>query len=261
MAADTNLKQRVLSVLIVGERCSGDNDDNHDQQNAISAHGLVPSPVAMVDATIRRLSAHPLSPDKHARAAGRPATAGNIAAESLLMARRITSLSVAPDLDPINAQADQPRDSPWEKVVEDFVTEPISPELSYRGLRSSVVLQALEDIESEPTQSLDFADAVAFFTRSGSWAGWRTTIADFLDMHRDELEGIGRRCIDARRSMEELPSGARQRSPGTLCVTPLRLARLLASRQGARPNTSGSRTTPPTFVPMETRLDPALPPM
>jgi hypothetical protein len=133
------------------------------------------------------------------------------------------------------------------------VTEPISLELSYRGLWTSVVLQALEDIKSQPLQSLDFADAVAFFTRSGSWAGWRATIADFLDMPRDELEAIGRRCIDARRSLEELPSGARQRSPGAPCVTPLRLARLLASRQGARPSTfhaTGSRTEPPTLVGM-----------
>ena len=100
MAADTNLKQRVLSVLVVGKRCSGDDDDNHDQQNAISAHGSVPSPAVMVDATIRRRSAHPLSPDKHARAAGRLATAGDIAAQSLMMVRRITSLSAAPDFDP-----------------------------------------------------------------------------------------------------------------------------------------------------------------
>jgi hypothetical protein len=147
------------------------------------------------------------------------------------------------------------------EIVEGVVTEPISSELSYRGLWSSVVLQALEDIESQSMQSSDFADAVAFFNRSGSWAGSRTIIADFLDMHRDELEAIGRRCINARRSMEDLPSEARQRSPGALCLTPLRLARLLASRRGARPSTSGSQTTSPTLVAMETRLNPSLPPM
>ena len=90
--------------------------------------------------------------------------------------------------------------------------ELVRSELSYRGLWSSVVLQALEDIESQPMQSLDFADAVAFFTRSGPWAGSRTVIADFLDMHRDQLEGIGRRCITARIAREGMPSERRCRS-------------------------------------------------
>jgi hypothetical protein len=40
--------------------------------------------------------------------------------------------------------------------MEGFVTEPVRSELSYRSLWSSVLLQALEDIESQPTQSLDF---------------------------------------------------------------------------------------------------------
>ena len=64
------------------------------------------------------------------------------------------------------------------------------PEPHCRGLWSSVVLPAIEDIENQPLQSLDYADAVAFFTRSGSWAEWRATVADFLDMHRDELEAL-----------------------------------------------------------------------
>ena len=113
------------------------------------------------------------------------------------------------------------------------------PEPHCRGLWSSVVLQAIEDIESQPMQSLDFANAVAFFTRSGTWAKSRTIIEDFLDMHRDELEAIGRRCIDARRSREALPSEARRRSPGAQCLTPLKLARLVARRLAAR---SYSRT-------------------
>lgn len=96
--------------------------------------------------------------------------------------------------------------------MEGFVTEPVRSELSYRSLWSSVVLQALEDIESQPTQSLDFADAVAFFTRAGSWAGWRSTIADFLDMHRDELEAIGRRRITERIAREGMPSEGQCRS-------------------------------------------------
>src|SRR4051812_13065563 len=108
--------------------------------------------------------------------------------------------------------------------------KPNSPRLDYRALWSSVVLQAIEDIETQPMQSLVFADAVAFFTRSGSWAESRSTIADFLDMHRDELEAIGRRCIDSRRSREDLQTEARRQSPDTPCVTPLKLARLAAKR-------------------------------
>lgn len=112
-----------------------------------------------------------------------------------------------------------------------------SPRIDYRSLWSAVVLQAIEDIETQPMQSLVFADAVAFFTRSGSWAESRSTIADFLDMHRDELEAIGRRCIDARRTREELPPEARRRSPDTPCVTSIKLARLVARRQTARSRT------------------------
>jgi hypothetical protein len=109
---------------------------------------------------------------------------------------------------------------------------------------------------------LDFADAVTFFTRSRSWAGWRATIADFLDMHRDELEGIGRRCIDARRFMEEFSSEAWQRSPGALCVTPLRLA--CSTAQPARRTIQhypyvGGWDNAVYVVAMETRLDPEPP--
>ena len=103
------------------------------------------------------------------------------------------------------------------------------PEPHCRGLWSSVVLPAIEDIENQPLQSLDYADAVAFFTRSGSWAEWRATVADFLDMHRDELEALA----DAA-----LTRGAPGRSyqPGTtaiartLWMTPLKFARLVARR-------------------------------
>jgi hypothetical protein len=84
------------------------------------------------------------------------------------------------------------------KVAESFMSEPSGPQPGYRALWSSVVLQALEDIENQPVQSAAFAEAVAFFTRSGAWAEARTMIGDFLELHRDELESIGRRCIDAR---------------------------------------------------------------
>jgi hypothetical protein len=62
-----------------------------------------------------------------------------------------------------------------------------------------VLLQALEDIESQPIQSMAFAEAEAFFVRQGAWAKSRAIIADFLDVRCDQLEAIGRRFIEARR--------------------------------------------------------------
>ena len=101
-----------------------------------------------------------------------------------------------------------------------------------RALWSSVVLQALEDIENQPVQSMAFTDAEAFFTRSGAWAESRTAIGDFLDLHRDELEAIGRRFLEARRSREAVPATARQ-PKAFLCESLLRLARP-AARQRSR---------------------------
>ncbi len=117
-----------------------------------------------------------------------------------------------------------------------------SPRIDYRSLWSAVVLQAIEDIETQPMQSLVFADAVAFFTRSGSWAESRSTIADFLDMHRDELEAIGRRCIDARRFSEDLQTEAGRQSPDTPCVTPLNAMRTATNLTGGVATSRSSRT-------------------
>jgi hypothetical protein len=82
------------------------------------------------------------------------------------------------------------------------MSELIGSRSECRGLWASVVLQALGDIEGEPIESLDFVQAVAFFTGSGTWAESRTIIGDFLEFHRDDLEAAGRRCINARRASE-----------------------------------------------------------
>ena len=103
-----------------------------------------------------------------------------------------------------------------------------------RGLWSAVVLQAIADIESQPTQSATFAEAVAFFTRSGAWAESRTMIGDFLGLHRDNLEAIGKRCIDARNAREA--STREVRSRDVLGMTPLKLARQVARRGDVRPS-------------------------
>lgn len=73
-------------------------------------------------------------------------------------------------------------------------------ELPY-GIRSlwlSVVIQALRDISEQSTNSMIFSEAVAFFTGSGQWARARTTVGDFLSLHRDDVEAIGRRGIEMR---------------------------------------------------------------
>jgi hypothetical protein len=106
------------------------------------------------------------------------------------------------------------------------------PQPSYRGLWSSVVLQAIEDIENQPMQSIAFDEAVAFFTRSGTWAESRTMVGDFMELHRDDLETIGKHCINARANREELPP--EQQSPDALSVTPMKLARLVARREAVR---------------------------
>jgi hypothetical protein len=119
------------------------------------------------------------------------------------------------------------------------------PQPSYRGLWSSVVLQAIEDIENQPMQSIAFDEAVAFFTRSGTWAESRTMVGDFLELHRDDLETIGKHCINARATREELPPESRQQSPDVLSAMPLKLARLVASRESKRSrprHRSGPRT-------------------
>jgi hypothetical protein len=134
------------------------------------------------------------------------------------------------------------------------MSEPSGPQPGYRALWSSVVLQALEDIENQPVQSAAFAEAVAFFTRSGAWAEARTMIGDFLELHRDELESIGRRCIDARHARDKLTAGTLRRSTDMLYDSPLHLARLVARRRTAKPRgfhmqIQGPRTMPPASQP------------
>jgi hypothetical protein len=70
---------------------------------------------------------------------------------------------------------------------------------SYRALWAAVVLQAQEDVRHEPIDSVNYAQAVHFFIGAGEWADARARISDHLDMHRDDLENCGRRCINERR--------------------------------------------------------------
>jgi len=83
---------------------------------------------------------------------------------------------------------------------------------NYRALWAAVVIQALDDIETEPMASVSFTDAEAFFTRMGAWGEARMAIADFLDLHPDDLERVGRRALAMRRAGEaSRPTAARLR--------------------------------------------------
>jgi hypothetical protein len=87
----------------------------------------------------------------------------------------------------------------------------------YRHLWSAVVLQAKDDIENLSLDSVEFEQAVAFFIGRGDWVQNRTAIGDFLNLHRDDLEKAGRRCINRRRVSEGLePLLAKQPWPTTV---------------------------------------------
>jgi hypothetical protein len=105
---------------------------------------------------------------------------------------------------------------------------------AYRGLWASVVLQALDDIWGQPMGSIDFLQAAAFFTGAGAWAESRTIIGDFLELHRDDLEALGKRCIDARHTRESLPPEKGRRSPSELSEALLILSGPVAFPQRAK---------------------------
>jgi len=110
----------------------------------------------------------------------------------------------------------------WGRVMSlcDKRTEPTTTTLresGYRALWGAAVLQAKADVEQQPIGSIDYDYAVAFFVGGGAWAESRAALADCLDVHPDDIERVGRRCIAARRKLEGLPPktrrGPQQRSP------------------------------------------------
>jgi hypothetical protein len=116
----------------------------------------------------------------------------------------------------------------------------------HRGLWAAVVLQAKADLENEPVDSVFYVRAAAFFIGTGEWAQARESIAEFLDMHPDDLRSCGRRWINARRVREGLPA-----LPPPLRVQkePLRLPRLIAVP-------SESSKIKPAVVPLQPPLEP-----
>ena len=114
------------------------------------------------------------------------------------------------------------------------MSELLGSRSEYRRLWASVVLQALDDIWSRPMASLDYHEAVDFFIGSGAWAESRTTIGDFLELHRDDLTMLGKRCIDARHTRESLLPEKRRRSPSELSKVLLNLSERVACPRGAK---------------------------
>jgi hypothetical protein len=73
-----------------------------------------------------------------------------------------------------------------------------------RALWAAVVLQAIHDLDHE-RGSLEYTNAVAFFTGNGEWRRSRTDIADRIGVHADDLERCGRRLIDAHKIPDVVP--------------------------------------------------------
>jgi hypothetical protein len=82
---------------------------------------------------------------------------------------------------------------------------PTHPGHGERALWIAVVLRAVADIASEPLGSVEYNDATVFFTAGGEWAFSRSAVAGHVDLHPDDLERAGRRCIAARRAAEGMP--------------------------------------------------------
>jgi hypothetical protein len=78
-----------------------------------------------------------------------------------------------------------------------------------RALWSMVILQARDDLADEPIGSIEYENAISFFTAAfGPWAQSREAIADQLGFHADDIERLGRTVIAARRAAEGLPPEA-----------------------------------------------------
>jgi hypothetical protein len=82
-----------------------------------------------------------------------------------------------------------------------------------RALWVASLQQSIDDIADEPLGSTEYDDAAAFFTGGGEWALSRSAVAGHIDLHPDDLERCGRRCIAARRVAEGLPIEIAPRAP------------------------------------------------
>lgn len=73
---------------------------------------------------------------------------------------------------------------------------------SYQWLWLAVVAQAQHDIETLPLGSVEYEQAVDFFTTDGEWALARQAIADAIGRSSDEMVAAGQRMIAQRLRQE-----------------------------------------------------------
>lgn len=67
-----------------------------------------------------------------------------------------------------------------------------------RDLWAAVVNQALDDLREFPYDSVEYTQAFEFFTGRGEWAKSREQIADYVELHPDNLRRAGQAVIHAR---------------------------------------------------------------
>jgi hypothetical protein len=74
-----------------------------------------------------------------------------------------------------------------------------------RALWLAVLLQAKEDVEKEPMDSIEYHEARAFWIDGGFWTAARANIGACLEMDGEVIAGIGRKWVNARLKAEGLP--------------------------------------------------------
>lgn len=74
-----------------------------------------------------------------------------------------------------------------------------------RDLWAAVVNQAFDDLREFPYDAVEYTQAVEFFTGRGEWAKSREQIADFLELHPDNLRRAGQAVIQARHAADGGP--------------------------------------------------------
>jgi hypothetical protein len=67
-----------------------------------------------------------------------------------------------------------------------------------RNLWAAVVNQAFDDLRELAYGSVDYEQSVQFLTGRGEWASWREQVADYLELHPDDIRRAGLAVIQTR---------------------------------------------------------------
>jgi hypothetical protein len=106
--------------------------------------------------------------------------------------------------------------------------ETVQEAQGYQALWSQVVLQAKDDVETSLFGSVEYQQAADFFVGTGNWAEARTSIAEMVDLHPDDLTRLGRQLINLRRDQEGLPPLIINQTP-VMAALPIPLPVLFAT--------------------------------